>query len=139
MTASFADTFFFLALLDRTDQHHQKVAAWVSAESSGRITTTRWVLAETANALAASKYRVAVAEFLAQVESDPWLTIVEPSDVLYHRGLELYSRCSDKAWSLTDCISFVVMEEQAVLNGLTGDHHFAQAGFLPLFASGDAT
>ena len=63
MTAYFADTFFFLALFDRTDQHHQKVAAWVSAESSGRITTTRWVLAETANALAASKYRVTVAEF----------------------------------------------------------------------------
>ena len=88
MTASFADTFFFLALLDRTDQHHQKVAAWVSAESSGRITTTRWVLAETANALAASKYRVTVAEFLAQVESDPWLTIVEPQQRLLGRLLD---------------------------------------------------
>jgi len=33
---------------------------------------------------------------------------------------------------LTDCISFVVMEESGITEALTGDHHFEQAGFVTL-------
>ena len=35
----------------------------------------------------------------------------------------------DKAWSLTDCISFAVMAERGLTEALTADHHFEQAGF----------
>jgi hypothetical protein len=34
--------------------------------------------------------------------------------------------------SLTDCISFVVMKDAGMTEALTGDHHFAQAGFRAL-------
>jgi predicted nucleic acid-binding protein len=37
-----------------------------------------------------------------------------------------------KDWSLTDCISFVVMEERGVTEALTSDRHFEQAGFASL-------
>ncbi len=40
----------------------------------------------------------------------------------------------DENWSLTDCISFVVMNEHGMSEALTGDHHFAQAGFHPVFS-----
>ena len=33
---------------------------------------------------------------------------------------------------LTDCISFVVMQERGIAEALTGDHHFEQAGFAAL-------
>jgi uncharacterized protein len=33
------------------------------------------------------------------------------------------------SWSLTDCISFEVMRARGISDALTGDHHFAQAGF----------
>jgi len=35
----------------------------------------------------------------------------------------------DKPWSLTDCISFVVMEQLGLVDALSADHHFEQAGF----------
>ncbi len=38
----------------------------------------------------------------------------------------------DKDWSLTDCISFVVMHERGITEALTADHHFEQAGFVAL-------
>ena len=44
-------------------------------------------------------------------------------------GLERYARSDDKAWGLTDCVSFVLMEEHSVTRALAHDHHFEQAGF----------
>ncbi|HMC28406.1 MAG TPA: hypothetical protein VKM56_11500 [Verrucomicrobiae bacterium] len=43
--------------------------------------------------------------------------------------MELCSARKDKEWSLTDCISFVVMQRERVTDALTADHHFEQAGF----------
>jgi predicted nucleic acid-binding protein len=134
VTPRFADTYFYLALLDEGDQHHARVSAY-AARHAIPIITTRWVLTETANALAGSASRATVAEFLAQLEADPEVQIAGPTDALYQRGLTLYARRADKTWSLTDCISFVVMEDGGVREALTGDRHFAQAGFVPVFAA----
>ena len=51
------------------------------------------------------------------------------SSELMERGFDLFSRRPDKEWSLTDCISFIVMSEEGITEALTGDHHFEQAGF----------
>jgi len=51
---------------------------------------------------------------------------------LYQRGINLYAQRPDKEWSLTDCISFVVMSDRGITEALTGDHHFEQAGFRAL-------
>ena len=48
---------------------------------------------------------------------------------LMDRGLKLFSEREDKHWPLTDCISFVVMQDRAITEALTADHHFEQAGF----------
>jgi predicted nucleic acid-binding protein len=97
--------------------------------------TTRWVLAEVANALGKSADRDKVGEFLADLELDPLVRIVGEGDELYRRGLALYRARADKLWSLTDCISFVVMEREGLHEALTGDRHFTQAGFVALFAN----
>jgi hypothetical protein len=57
---------------------------------------------------------------------------VAASDELFGKGIARYDQRSDKSWSLTDCISFVVMEEHGVTEALTADRHFEQAGFVPL-------
>jgi predicted nucleic acid-binding protein len=51
---------------------------------------------------------------------------------LLARGIQFYRERPDKEWSLTDCISFVVMAEKGLSEALTGDRHFEQAGFKPL-------
>jgi len=135
MTTRFADTYFFLALLDGKDQHHARVAKYATEETEALV-TTRWVLAETANALSGSESRQKVAAFLSQIESDPLVKILPHSDALYQRGLDLYAQRRDKSWSLTDCISFVAMADEGLCEALTGDRHFAQAGFMPIFAEG---
>jgi hypothetical protein len=129
----FADTFYFLALLDRRDAHHRRVLDFATS-FRGALVTTRWVLAEAANALGGSPVRVAVARMLKQVEESAGFRVVAGSDKLYERGLALFATRPDKQWSLTDCISFVVMADEGLSDALTGDRHFEQAGFKALLA-----
>ena len=134
MNTVFADTWFYVALLRERDQHHDWVAQFCR-EYRGFFITTRWVLAEVANAMADSDIREETTAFLRDLEDDPQTTIIGGSDDLYHRGLALYAQRPDKTWSLTDCVSFVVMEEHGIRESLSEDRHFAQAGFVPLFTA----
>jgi len=68
-------------------------------------------------------------ELIDGLRTDPGIEVVENDADLFSRGWELYRRRLDKAWSLTDCISFVVMREWKIVEALTHDHHFKQAGF----------
>jgi uncharacterized protein len=133
MSTVFVDAYFYAALLDRNDQHHERVVKYLR-ERTDFMVTTHWVIAEVANALADVPFRVTVARFLEKLETDPHVKIVPSSDDLYLRGLTHYASRPDKTWSLTDCISIVVMADEDLREALTGDRHFAQAGFIPLFA-----
>jgi uncharacterized protein len=128
MRRVFADTYFFIALLNPRDEHHA-MAAQYTAEFSGRMVTTAWVLTELANTLAKAHNRSLFLALLNDLRSDPRVTIVPPAQNLFDRGLELYTRRPDKDWSLTDCISFDIMEQERLTEALTADHHFEQAGF----------
>lgn len=131
MSTAFADTFYFVAVLNPADQLHAR-ACEVQRERNFDLVTTRAVLLEVGDAFAAPSTRGLAAELLQSVEADPRAEIVSLDDELYGRGLELYLQRADKSWSLTDCISFVVMSEHHLTEALTGDRHFAQAGFIPL-------
>ena len=133
MKIVFADAWFYVTLMHAGDEHHVRVAAWFRA-FTGRFVTTRPVLTEVANGLAAPQFRNRVAALLLRLENDPKVRIVGNSDVLYTRGLTLYAQRPDKEWSLTDCMSFVVMREEGIREALTRDHHFTQASFEPIFA-----
>jgi predicted nucleic acid-binding protein len=124
----FADTFYFLALIDRRDAHHRPVLDFAKS-FRGSLVTTRWVLAELANALGGSPVRAGASRMLQQVEKDAGFRVIGGSDRLYERGLALFTSRPDKEWSLTDCISFVVMQDEGLTDALTGDRHFEQAGF----------
>jgi predicted nucleic acid-binding protein len=129
----FGDAFYWVALLNRRDAYHDRVKRQAIAYG-GSILTTQWVLAEVADALAASKARESVRPFFQELASNDAFTLLDATGSLFRRGLGLYHDRPDKHWSLTDCISFVVMKEYGVSEALTGDQHFAQAGFTVLFS-----
>jgi uncharacterized protein len=133
MKPVFADTVFFLALINPRDQHHQR-AEELNAALESPLLTTAWVLLELANALSASRSRLRFAQVLSGLRAAPNVEIIAPDAALFERGCQLYIDRSDKEWSLTDCISFVVMKERDLTDALTADHHFAQAGFRPLMS-----
>jgi predicted nucleic acid-binding protein len=51
---------------------------------------------------------------------------------LHDRSMALLNQRNDKAWSLCDAVSFVVMKERGIFEALTTDHNFQQAGFIRL-------
>jgi len=131
MTEVFADSFYYLALLNASDRFH---AAAVAATQSLRspLLTTSWILTEVADAMSAPAVRHRAHRLLQRIAADPNTRLIAASPEWYDRGLALYRARPDKSWSLTDCISFEVMKEHGIAEALTGDRHFIQAGFRPL-------
>jgi hypothetical protein len=52
--------------------------------------------------------------------------------LLVAAALTLYAQRPDKEWGLTDCASFLIMQERGITEALVYDDHFHQAGFIPL-------
>jgi uncharacterized protein len=131
MRPVFADTFYFLALLNACDKAHARAVAFNSS-FNGRLVTTAWILTELADALADPSNRPAFLQTLAQLRGDSQVLIVGPDVTSFDDGIALYAARADKEWSLTDCVSFVVMQREGITEALTGDRHFEQAGFVAL-------
>lgn len=133
MKTVFADTFYFLALLNPSDQAHAKAVAF-TAGNTVRMVTTEWIVTELADGLARSpRGRAEFLMTLADLRDDDDVNIVPSDPELLEEGIQLYAKRPDKKWSLTDCVSFVVMQRESLTEALTGDKHFEQAGFVALF------
>jgi predicted nucleic acid-binding protein len=91
--------------------------------------TTEAVLTEVANSLSRVPWRSLALDLVEEVRRDPRFTIVNVSTILFNEALDLYASRTDKEWSLTDCISFVVMTQQRLTHALAIDKDCAQAGF----------
>jgi len=133
MSAVFADTYYFLGLVNRKDRAHGKCVAF-SNSSDRPVVTTVWVLVELGNALRRGRDRTVFMALLADLRGDADTIIVPGDQQLFEKALGLFAARQDKEWSLTDCTSFVVMQERGLTDALTSDHHFQQAGFAALLA-----
>lgn len=130
MSAVFADTSFYLALLRADDPMHPRALAESRAARS--IITTEFVLLELGNACAHAADHADFLALAAGLRASPRATVVPLGSQLLERGMQLMGERKDKDWSLTDCISFVVMKEHGLHDALTADRHFEQAGFAAL-------
>jgi predicted nucleic acid-binding protein len=127
----FVDTSFLLAILDPRDGLHSTARA-CAARAEGPMLITEHVLWEVLNFVSATPSRSKGEVLVNEVIKSAQFEVVFASRELFDRAFALFSRRPDKAWSLTDCVSFVVMGERGVTEALTGDRHFEQAGFRAL-------
>jgi uncharacterized protein len=128
----FADTYGLIPWLNPRDNAHAIVTAYLNG-FTGNFVTTEWVLMELADALSVPGARGAAVSFLKAVRGDPQFQVVDYEAAVYQAGFDLFAARTDKAWSLTDCISFAVMAERGLTDAFTADHHFEQAGFRAVF------
>ena len=128
MKIVFADTSFFIAFSNRKDGDHHAAQDFVKT-FRGRFVTTEWILVELGNFWSASPRRTSLANIVHRVRQNPFFRIISAVHHSFDAGLELYAERADKQWSLTDCISFVIMQDLGITEALTADHHFEQAGF----------
>ena len=124
----FGDAVYFIALLSARDQSHAHARA-INQHPPGPLVTTEWILTEVGDAFSQPAMRQKFIQLLHLLTRQPDVEIVPSSSDLFRRGVEFYGARPDKEWSLTDCISFVVMKELGIADSLTSDRHFEQAGF----------
>jgi len=130
----FADTSWFQAILSTRDEHHEAAVA-ASRLPWERLITTEFVLLELGAAFSKPDDRSDFLLIDRMVRTRNDVVLITATSELLQRGRDLFAARPDKAWSLTDCVSFVVMQEQKLTEALTTDHHFPQAGFHALLAS----
>lgn len=131
----YLDTSFVQALLNRSDQHHVQAQALLPrVRAAAEVWISEAVLVEIGNALSAFNREAAVA-FIEQCYHTSNIRVVSVDTPLLLRALQLYQSRRDKTWGLTDCISFVVMQEHGLRDAATTDQHFVQAGYCALLSA----
>ena len=127
----FIDTGYVLALVNTDDKFHESARA-VASQVTPPFITTEAVLTEIGNALSRQRWRSLGVATLRDLRNSSDMQIVSVDVALFDRAVALYSSRPDKEWGLTDCISFVVMQDRSLRQVLTTDFHFEQAGFQSL-------
>jgi len=118
----------------KRDQHRPAALRWkkwIEAQDAWLI-TTELVLWEVLNGLAKPPLRAGAAAIYRSCHEGPNAEVVSFDVERMRAALDTYQEHKDKAWSLTDCYSFLVMQERGITHALTPDHHFEQAGFRAL-------
>jgi uncharacterized protein len=134
MNRVFADTSYYIALCNPKDPWNA-VAVTAGRRLYAHVVTTEYVILELGNAFRDPSDRALFLALAQHLRSDKHTTLIATSKELLDAGVDLYAARMDKAWSLTDCISFVVMRDWEITRALSCDRHFEQAGFEMLMAT----
>ena len=113
---------------------HRRAVAVVAGLGPVAIVTTQMALAEAFNHLSrqGENLRGLAVQMLRGLENDPNVEIIPQTGAQFSAAVERYAARSDQRWSLTDCASFLAMEQRGITEALAYDRDFEQAGFTAL-------
>lgn len=128
----YLDTVFVQGLLNRRDKYHSAAQRLLPiVRAAAEVYVSDAVLVEIANGLS-SYNRSGAAEFIRQCYATANMHVIPVDSELLLRGLDLYEARPDKDWGLTDCVSFVIMSDRGLVDAITADVHYQQAGYRAL-------
>jgi predicted nucleic acid-binding protein len=126
------DTSYVLARINVSDKYHAQAMRFARrVHTAAAVWITEAVLIEIGDGASATNRSEAI-RFVKRRYQTENIRVVPNSTHLLERAIALYEHRPDKEWGLTDCISFVVMEDNRLTDALTADQHFAKAGFRAL-------
>lgn len=133
MKTVFADTGYWIALLYPADALHalaQSLHRSIDVQPL-QIVTSEMVLTEFVNFFSkrGSYLRQKSVAFAMQIQQNPKVAAIAQNTEQFNQALRFYAQRADKEWSLTDCSSFLLMQELGITEALAHDKHFEQAGF----------
>ena len=127
----FGDSAGWLAYFDRRQADYPVVRRAVSefVRQQAVIYVTDYIVDETLTLIATRvnhALAIACGEWLLQ---SPLVRLIRIQPAQWDEAWALFKRYDDKAFSFTDCTSFVVMRQLRLVDAFTFDHHFEQMGF----------
>lgn len=131
---AFADTAYWVALLNPRDPWHQQARDASRVFQITRLVTTDAALSEVLAFFSAygSAMRRSAVELVRELLQEPHIEVLSLTRGVFLTGLELYEQRLDKEYSLVDCVSMQVMRQRGLTDALTHDRHFVQEGFAAL-------
>jgi predicted nucleic acid-binding protein len=128
---AFVDTAGWMMLADASDPLHARAVAFRDGwmEKGGTFVSTDFVLDETLTLIRTRLDLDAAERWWDQVDGSARLVWEWIDPLRAERARRWFFRWRDKAFSFTDCTSFVVMKELRLKVALTSDRHFRDAGF----------
>lgn len=134
MTPTFVDTGYLVALEAADDQHHAAALRHWRAfmQTRPQLVTTSFVLDEVATFFNSRGRHAKAIEIGERLLESPSVQLIHVDEDLFAAAWSYFCRRGDKRFSLTDCVSFVVMERLGIAEALAFDAHFLQAGFRTL-------
>lgn len=128
MQRIFVDTGAWYAAMVRKDQDHEAAKLFLQGNTSLLITSD-YVMDETVTLLLSRVGHSYAVKFLDMLQTSQNVTLIYLTPDYIAATIDLFRNRPDKAWSFTDCSSFVLMKAFRIQTAFTFDEHFSQAGF----------
>ena len=131
MESLFLDAGYIIALEAEDDQHHESaISHWRNlSKKLPPIITTTYIFDEVLTFFSSRKRHAKAVEIGKNLLGSDLIELIQVDEELFLAGWAFFQQHRDKTFSLTDCISFVVMKDRKITTALSFDKHFTQAGF----------
>jgi predicted nucleic acid-binding protein len=131
MTTILIDTSYLLALELSNDQNHLHAKQhWQTNKFNlEKIIITSYIFDETVTYLKSRFLHEKAVQIGERLLNSQLIELIHINETLFYEGWHYLQQYQDKDFSLTDCISFVVMKKYEIPVVYSFDRHFEQAGF----------